>query len=103
MKEPVKPEKKFYQEHNANFYFDHVSSKVSIEYFLAWVKETTPPGAIDITLTLDENYDDYDGNLMDVDLQLGWKTIIDNLFYDKEMQKYEKKLAKWKKWQKDNQ
>ena len=97
MKKPIKPEKKIVCELSRDFYFDHVSNKVSLDAFLAWIKETVPFGAIDITLSLDEEYDYYDGGIASCQIQLGWKKIIDNPNYEKEIKKYNKKLSKWMK------
>ena len=98
---PEKPKKRIEIAKTEQFdAFDHACKKVSLEFFLAWVKETTPANAKDVTLELAEDMDyDWDGNLSNVwtHLELGWKEEIDNPNYEKELKKYEKNLAKWKK------
>jgi hypothetical protein len=92
---PEKPKKKITQRQTATFDFNWVSKKVAIETFLAWVKETTPTGAKDVTLELIEDWDYY-GNDCVTSLELAWDEVIDNPNYEKEMKKYQKKLKAWK-------
>lgn len=97
MKEPKKPTKKIEVMNSRSFYFDHVSNKVSIDYFLTWIKETVPKGAKDITLSMDEDYCYETGDHISSYLVLSWKEKVKNTRYVSEMKKYESKLRKWKK------
>jgi len=91
---PEKPQKKITQRQTATYNFDWVSKKVSWDGFLDWAKETIPAGAKDVTLELIEDWQ-YDDCI--TYLELSWDEIVTNPNYDKEMKKYERKLAKWKK------
>lgn len=98
---PEKPKKRIEVTKTESFdAFDHACKKVSLEYFLAWVKETIPANAKDVTLELSEDMDyDWDGNLSSVwtGLEVSWKETIDNPDYEKQMKKYQSKLRKYKK------
>jgi hypothetical protein len=97
---PKKPKKRIEVAKTARFdAFDFTCKKVSIKFFLDWLKKTTPRKAKDVTLELSEDMDyDYDGNLSNIwtHIELGWKEVIDNPDYEREMKKYEKKLKKFK-------
>lgn len=93
---PEKPKKRITVRNTADFPFDWTCKKVAIGFFLAWVKETTPAGAKDVTLELKEDWDYY-GNDLTTSLELAWNEVIDNPNYEKELKKYEKKLRKWEK------
>lgn len=93
---PEKPTKKIAVKHSVNYDFDWASKKVSFDGFLAWAKEQIPRGADDVTLELVEHWE-YDDVF--TYLQIAWKQTEDNPNYDKQMKKYEKSLAKWKKEQ----
>jgi hypothetical protein len=99
MRKPQKPTKRIEMTGSVRFYFDHVSNKVSLSYFLGWVKENIPKGAKDITLSMDEDYDDYDGTIINCGLEVGYKYRAKNPNYHNELQKYERKLRKWKREQ----
>ncbi len=88
-----KPTKTIWVPNSCTFYFDHVSPKVSIDYFNNWVKETVPKGATDVTLTIDEDYDD-DGNVISSYLVLSWKQKAKNTRYVSEMKKWKKQCRK---------
>lgn len=96
MNKPQKPSKKIEQPGSLTFYFDHASNKVSLEYFNQWVEDNLPGGAYDVALTMDEDYDYYSGEIVSVNLQIEYKTLIDNTRYVSQMKKYKKQLAKWK-------
>ena len=93
---PEKPKKKITQRQTASFDFNWVSKKVAIETFLAWVKETTPAGAKNVTLELKEEWDYY-GNDALTSLELAWDAVVTNPHYDQELKKYQTKLRKWEK------
>lgn len=91
---PVKPEKRITVRNSTTYDFNWVSKKVAIGNFLAWVKESTPANAKDVTLELVEEWE-YDSCL--TYLRLEWEEVIPNPHYEKDLKKYEKKLARWKK------
>jgi hypothetical protein len=93
---PTKPKKKIYLPAGTTFYFDHTSKKVSLSYFLDWIKETLPKGATDVTISMDEDCSEYDGSIISCYLQVEWKVKRDNPRYEKEFKKYKKQLAEWK-------
>lgn len=93
---PEKPKKRITVRRAADAPFDWTCKKLSIGFFLDWVKKTTPANAKDVTLELKEDWDYY-GNDVFVSLELAWDETIDNPDYEREMKKYEKKLARWKK------
>lgn len=94
---PVKPQKKIYLPAARTFYFDHVSNKVSLGFFLDWIKSNVPKSSKDVTLSIDENFDDYDGTIISCNIRVEWKVKMDNVSYDRQMKQYKKNLAKWKK------
>lgn len=94
MQEPKKPTKKIEVRKSTLFPFDYVSKKVSLSYFLNWVKENLPKGSKDITLELAEEWC-YEDCI--TSLEVGWTEVQENTSYEKDMVKYEKKLKKWKK------
>ncbi len=96
MRKPKKPTKKIEVPNSCSFYFDHTSNKVSIDYFLNWVKETVPKGAKDITLSMGEDYCCETGDHISSYLVLSWKEKVKNTRYVSEMKKYEKQLKEWK-------
>lgn len=97
MHKPVKPKKKIVIESSANFWdWDFTCKKVSLNHFLDWCKTTIPSKAKDVTIELEEEWQ-YDDCI--VSLKLSWKHVISDPSYEKEMIKYKKKLAKWKKTQ----
>lgn len=96
MKKPEKPTKKIVVPNSRSFYFDHASNKVSIDYFMNWVKETVPKGGWDITLSMDEDYDFESGEHISSYLVVSWKEKVKNTRYVSEMKKYEKKMKEWK-------
>jgi len=96
MRKPITPTKKVEQPGSLTFYFDHVSNRVSLDYFNQWVKDNLPKGSFDVALTLDEDYDYYSGDIISVYLRVEYKTLVDNTRYKSEMKKHEKQLAKWK-------
>jgi hypothetical protein len=96
MNKPVKPNRKIYITNSKTFYFDHVSNKVSLDFFLSWVKESLPKGSSDVTISLDEDYEYETGEHLSSYLSLSWKEKIINTSYDKDLIKYQKKLKKWK-------
>jgi len=93
MDKPQKPVKKMMIKSNANFDFNWVSKKVSLDLFNKWCEEVVPAGAVDVTLELKEdwNYDD-----VSTYLQVSWEVLGENPGYEKQMKKYQKDLAKWK-------
>lgn len=95
MTKPEKPKKRITVRRTADAPFDWTCKKLSIGFFMDWVKQTTPAGAKDVTLELREDWDYY-GNDCTVSLELAWDEVIDNPNYDSEMKKYEKKLKKFK-------
>lgn len=92
---PQKPNKIVEQPGSMTFYFDHSSNKVSLDYFNQWVKDNLPKGAYDVSLSLDEEYDHYSGEIMTTNLQVEYLIKVDNAKYDSQMKKYQKQLAKW--------
>lgn len=92
---PEKPKKRITVRNTAEAPFDWTCKKLSIEFFLNWVKENTPANADDVTLELREDWDYY-GNDCTVTLELAWNEVIDNPNYEREMKKYKKKLKKFK-------
>jgi hypothetical protein len=101
MDKPMKPKKKIERPHHVNFYFDYVSNKVSLDHFLSWIKETIPSKAKNITIELGEEYGDYaEDGIINHWIQLNWNEMVRNINYEKQIKKYEKKLARWKKCQK---
>lgn len=93
MIKPQKPQNKFEIKNSTTFYFDHVSNKVSLNYFIDWCKKQIPKQAKDITLSLETEYyyDDSETHLV-----LNWKEFVENKSYKKQMKSYKKKLLKWK-------
>lgn len=102
MNKPKKPSKKIELEYSGRFYFDHVSKKISLKFFLDWIKDTAPKGSYDISVSLDEEpeycYCDEIccGHGTTSYLAIYWKRKVPNKLYDKELKKYKKKLVKWK-------
>ena len=93
---PQKPKKKILLPASRTFYFDYTSKKVSLDYFLGWVKENAPKGAKDITISIDEDIDYETGYTNSCNILVEWKVKMDNVRYDSQMKKYKKQLAKWK-------
>lgn len=94
MIKPEKPKKKILQKQSATFDFNWVSKKVALDAFLAWIKETIPAGAKDVTLELREDWE-YDDCL--TSLELAWEEIKSNPNYKRAYKKYQTKLKKWEK------
>lgn len=80
---------------------DEQSKKVSLKRLLAWCKKNIPSKAKDICIKIDNNqeYHYETGELLSCypNLELHWKQIVSNKNYDKDMKKYHKSIAKWKK------
>ena len=91
---PIKPTKIIEQPGSLTFYFDHVSNRVSLEYFNQWIKDNLPKGAYDVGLAMDEDYDYYSGEITAVYLRIEYKIKVKNTRYVSQMKKYEKQLAK---------
>jgi len=99
-KKPIEPNKKIFIEKYISFNeISYSCNKISLDYFLSWIKENVPFDATDVTLSLNEEYSDYDGNLIGCHIQIGYKILIDNPRHEKEMEKYRKKMVKWKNQQ----
>lgn len=58
------------------FYFDHVSNKVSLGAFLAWIKNYTKHNARDVTLSLAEDFIDDGDTVICQGIKLEWKRKI---------------------------
>lgn len=99
MKKPIKPSKKIEASCSETFSFDHVSNKVSLDFFLDWIKQTLPKESYDVTISLEDDYEYETGEHIISYIVLSWKEQIDNSSYDKDQVKYQKKLKKWKKEQ----
>lgn len=93
MNKPTKPTKKILVKNYANYDFDWVSKKVSLQGFISWCKEKVPPDAEDVTLELMEDWN-YDSSL--TYLQIAWIESHPNKAYAKQLKSYEKALAKYK-------
>jgi hypothetical protein len=89
-----KPTKTILVPHCRTFYFDHVSNKVSIDYFMDWIKETVPKGAVDVTIGMDEDYDYESGDLLSSNIVVSWKQKAKNTRYVSEMKKWKKQCQK---------
>lgn len=89
---PKKPEKKITVDGMATFYdWDRFNKIVSLDVFLAWCKTSTPKGATDVSISVDESWE-YDDCI--VSLELLWKQVVPNPDYEREMKKYEAKRKK---------
>lgn len=98
LEKPIKPKRRMSIRHRANFYFDHASNKVSLPYFLTWIKEQVPKNAKDTTIELEDEYGDYaEDGIIKSWIQVSWDVSIKNKSYPAEMKKYQKQLIKWKK------
>ena len=97
MDKPIKPSKKVEARGARTFYFDHVSKKVSVLTFLDWLREELPDGAYDATLSIEEDVNEENGDILSCNILLEWKFLTLNTRYKSETKKYEKQLAKWKK------
>ena len=54
------------------FCFDHVSNKVSLDYFLDWIKENVPKNADDITIGLEDEFNCM-GGVVGAHIVMEWK------------------------------
>ena len=74
MKKIKKLTKKKLVSNSTTFVFDHASKKVSLLYFLEWAQKAIPKGAEDITLELEEEWeDDY---YLNTSIVISWKEWI---------------------------
>lgn len=98
VKQPVKPKKTVTVRNSVHFPFYNYGGddKAPMLSFLDWCKETIPQGATNVVIGIDSEFDDFNGYLSSSHIELSWDQEIENAFYDKDMKKYEKKLAKWK-------
>lgn len=94
LSKPKKPYKYVVVERSSYFYFDHISNKINLNYFLDWCKKTPPKQAKNINISLVEDimYD-----LVIANIKLSWEIKQLNPDYDKELKNYNKDLAKWRK------
>ena len=98
MDKPIKQNKKIAIKCGTSYHFDYISKKVSWSSFFDWVCENIPRGK-DVTLELMEHKYEKDGD--EVWLDFSWTRKIKNKNFDKQMKKYEKELAKYKKISKE--
>lgn len=96
MNKPEKPKKKVIIVGSATYDFNWVSKKVSWDGFQEWVRSAVPSGAKDVTLELREDWS-YDSCF--TYLEISWKKRMLNHHYDKELEKYKRKMKKWQKQQ----
>ena len=96
MNKPTKPKKKLYLPAGQTFWFDHASNKVSLQYFLDWIKDNVPKKARDVTISIEEDFSYEDGSIISCNIRVEWKVKVDNSRYVSQMKKYKKQLAKWK-------
>ena len=93
-KKPIEPQKLVEITNVKAFEFNHISNKVSLFYFLDWVKESVPTNGSDICISLIDDYNDVCGCYIQK-LEISWKEIVDNVNYDKQLGKYKKQLKKY--------
>lgn len=89
-----KPQKKIEVSDQRSYPFTYISNKVFFDVFLDWVRDVVPRNATDVTISLENEYDE--GNDFSY-IVIGWKELIDNINYDKQMKKYKKYLEKQSK------
>jgi hypothetical protein len=90
MKKPIKPEQMIWAESSNTI---HCSNRMPLDLFMKelpvqsnFVKEI-------MVFTLDDN-----GDCLGVPyIEITWKELVKNIYYDREMKKYEAKMKKWKK------
>ena len=85
-----KPKKKIEVSDQRSYPFTYVSNKVSFDVFLDWVRDVVPNKATDVTISLENEYDE--GNDFYY-IVIGWKEKIDNVNYDFQMKEYKKQLG----------
>jgi len=76
----IKPSKTILVPYSAIFYFEHVSPRVSLNFFLDWIKENIPKNAIDPVIELTEESSSY--------LTFTYTLKPPNIKYDDELKKY---------------